>query len=84
MPDAARERFADPAADPRQRLKRLRLRAESLRRDEAAWSIEEALQALFKAAEALLIEAATSAAAAEALDQIFVALGELMDAVDPA
>ena len=82
--DAARERFADPAADPRLRLKRLRLRAGSLQREEAAWPLQEALDALFKAAEALIADAAGSAASAEALDQVFVALGELLDAVDPA
>jgi hypothetical protein len=81
--DAARERFADPQADPRQRLKRLRLRAAGLAREEATWAMAEALEALFKAADALLTEAANSAAAAEALDQIFVAVGELLDAVDP-
>jgi hypothetical protein len=80
--DAARERFADPAADPRRRFKRLRLRAEALQREEAAWALAAAVESLFAAAEVLIPEAGSSAAAAEALDQIHIAISELLDGLE--
>jgi hypothetical protein len=81
--DFARERFADAPPDFRLRLKRLRIRAESLQRQEAVWAVAGALDGLFAAAEVLLPEAAEHAPSAEALEQICVSIGELLDAVDP-
>lgn len=80
--DAARERFADPSAEPRRRFKRLRLRAESLQREEAAWPLAAAVEALFVAADALIPDAQSSASAAEALDQIHLAISELLDGLE--
>lgn len=80
--DQARERFAEPGTDVRRRLKKLRLRAESLQREEAAWALGPAVEALFRGAEALIPESQSSAAAAEALDQIFIAIAELLDGLE--
>ncbi len=80
--DPARERFAEPGSDVRRRLKKLRQRAEALQREEAAWALGPAVEALFLAAEALIPESQSSAAAAEALDQVYIAIAELLDGLE--
>jgi hypothetical protein len=78
----ARERFAEPGSDYRKRLKQLQVRSAALQKEEAAWALADAVAALFKAADALIPECQTSAAAAEALDHIFNAIAELLDGLD--
>lgn len=74
-----RERDADPAGDPRLRLKRLKIRAKALEKEEATWAVHEALESLFAAAELLLDLAPEQPDAGEALDHLFVAIAELLD-----
>lgn len=78
----ARDRFSEPGSDYRKRLKQLQVRSAGLQKEEAAWALADALDALFKAADALIPLATTSAEAAEALDQIFNAIAELLDGLE--
>lgn len=79
--DLERERAAAPGADPRLRLKRLKARARSLEKEEAYWSVAEAVELLFRSAEALVELGRTSAKAAEALDGICDGVALLLDGV---
>ncbi len=82
MNNLERDRAARSESDPRLRLKRLWVRFERLTREEAAWSLAEPVEALLAAAEKMIPLSEGSAELADALDKIFIAVGDLLDGLE--